>query len=259
MKLSLRVLPVLALPAVAACNFHLGDSTAGGDTGRVTFSYESGDGCFFGCAMDPLMVGTTELVNAQLASTYAGATVVVDDPSVLSVSGTNTTCCTTSGSSSSCNTSATQQCQSGDQQSLGFEVTALRTGSTKLRVMQGASEIDGIVLSIAAPAQITPYCGQGPASTVSMATGDTCAVGWTVNDAQGNKLQGSQGISLSVADPGVAVFTSLGVPAAQSVPDAQMGALLGSSTLEAFAPGQTQLVATVGGISGQVPVSVKSK
>jgi hypothetical protein len=258
MKLSLRALALLALPAAAACSVHIGDSTQGGDTGKVSFSYESGAGCFFGCAMGPLMVGTTETVNANLTSTAAGATVTVDDPSVLSVSSINTTCCTTSGNSSSCNTSATQQCNGGDQQSLGFSLTALRTGNTKLRVMQGANEVDGIQLSVEVPAQIAPYCGKDPAASVNLTAGDTCVVAWKVIDSQGTQLQSSQGIALSVGDPNVAGIVELFGGPAQSVPSAQEG-FLSSSELEGLAPGQTELVATVGGISGQLAVTVTAK
>jgi hypothetical protein len=254
-KLSLRTSCLLTASAslalsASACNFQLGSSTSGTDTGRVQFSYESGD-CFFGCSMRPMMVGTTESVNAQLSSLAAGATVAADDPTVLSVSLVSTTCCT----SSSCSTAPSDACASGQRQSLSFEVGALRTGSTKVRVMAGTKELDGIVLSVATPDRIALRCGGG--STSNLSVGSTCAIDWTVWNPSGGELQASQGVSLTVADPSVAGIEGWG-GLVSSVSDASIG-FLASWELQGVAPGNTTLVGSVGGVSSEIAVDVSAK
>jgi hypothetical protein len=249
--LALRVPAWVAIGVVAGCNYQLGEATPGSDTGRVRFSYESGD-CFFGCSMGPMMVGTTENVSAQLSSVAAGATVTVDDPATLSMANVLTGCC---GAGSCGGTQSNGACDSSQQQSISFELTAKRTGSTRVRIVQGGAEIDGITLSVRDPARIAPTCG--PGSSVSLAVGASCVIDWTVNDAAGAKLQASRGISLSVPDPGVAGIVVWGA-IGPSDPNAGIG-LLASDELKGVAQGRTRLVASVGGVSGEIPVNVTAK
>jgi hypothetical protein len=241
----------LALLAIA-CNLQLGSSTHGSDTGRVSFDYASGD-CFFGCSIVPMMLGTSESVVAQLPSPVPAGSVTVDDPMILSVSDVAVQCCT---SSSCIGGGSTTSCPSGQQESLQFQVDALSLGSTKLHIMNGSSEIDGIALSVEMPAAIHPTCGAG--STADLAVGSTCNVGWTVDDADGNRLQASAGVSLTVADPSVAEIQGfLGL--VPSVSDATMGSIFGGTELQGVAAGKTQLVASVAGVTGEVSVDVSGK
>ncbi len=241
----------LALLAVG-CSIHLGSSTPGSDSGRVSFDYASGD-CFFGCSIAPMMLGTSESVVAQLPSPVPAGSVTVDDPTILSVSDVSVQCCT---SSSCIGGGSTTSCPSGQQESLQFEVDTLSLGSTKVRIMNGSSEIDGIALSVAMPAAIHATCGGG--STADLAVGSTCTVDWTVDDADGSKLQASAGVSLTVVDPGVAEIQGfLGL--VPSVSDAAIGSFFGDTTLQGVAAGKTQLVASVAGVTGQISVDVSGK
>jgi len=255
MKLSLRALSLLALPAAAACNLSVAPATKGSDTGSVSFSYSSGD-CLFGCDIAPMMLGTSESVSADLHTAASGVTVNVDDPSVVAVSLQQVTCCTSSGNSSTCTGGpTTTSCPAGQDESLALSVQALRAGSTKLHVMQGTTEMDGIELDVAQPAQIALTCNQ--TSDAEVTVGGTCTVDWKIKDAEGNSLQASSGVQLSVGDLEVA---GLVVPfeGPQGSEAANLG-LLSSPQVQGIRVGQTQVVASAAGVTGQLGVTVTAK
>jgi hypothetical protein len=245
--MSVRALSFFPLAAIA-CGLQLGGSTRGSDTGSVSFDYASGD-CLLGCSIVPMMLGTTESVVAQLPSVVPAASVTVDDPTIVSVSGPSVMCCT---SSSCAGGGAITSCPSGQKESLQFQVDALALGSTKIHIMNGAKEIDGIELSVEMPAAIHPTCGGS--STANLTVGGTCAVDWTVHDAAGNKLQASAGVSLTVSDPSVAGISGLfGVE--PSVSDASIGSIL-STDVQGVATGTTQVIASAPGVMGEFSVDV---
>jgi hypothetical protein len=255
MKLPLRSASLFALGALsasAACTFHT-PSTPGSDTGRLAFSYESGD-CFLGCdiAGRPMMVGTTESINAASTGPLANVTASSDDPSVVAVlPGPVSLTCSTPGAV----TSSTISCPPSSTASASFQVQAGASGLTKVHVFQGAVEVDAIDLEVDAPAAITPTCGQS--SAITLAVGTQSAVDWSVTDAQGETMQASTGMTLAVVDPRVAELSTLfGSP---SPTTGGSDSFLAETNLDAISAGTTQLTIASGGVTGNATVTVTSK
>jgi hypothetical protein len=253
---SLRFLPFLAAAALASgCGFRLGSSTTGA-TGRAQFSYASGDGCFFGCAVDhPMMVGTTEQITVE-ASDMPVVFPIAGDASVLSVDAVSRTCCSSAGSSGSCRSGGPDlACAPNERAALSLQVRAVGAGATSLVLHATSGDVfDEVALSVMPPARLAPTCTGARGESVDLSVGETCTVSWKAFDVEGDGLQASQGIELTVSDPSVAGFEQiLGAPtssmsASQSV--------LVAPTLQGLAPGDTRLFALAGGAAGAMTVNV---
>jgi hypothetical protein len=258
MTLPLRFLAPLAPLVLAACSMIQTPSTPGTDTGRLAFSYETGD-CLFGCdiAGRPMMVGTTESIEATSMNPLSSVTISTDDPTIVSTVplSVNVTC---TSSSSSGSTTAPPSCPANSSANVLFQVVAAGIGTTKLHVFQNGAEVDAIGLQVEAPLTLTPTCGQGASANFGLKVGGECSVDWTVLDAEGQTMQASEGMTLAVTNPAVAQLQGLfGSPSA-SVEGAS-DSFLGASQLDGIAAGVTTVTVSGGGISGAAVVTVTAK
>jgi hypothetical protein len=193
--------------ALTGCSFSLGASTPGSDN-RLAFSYSSGS-CLLGCVTtDPLMVGTSESLDAT--GPMPLLTVVSTDPQVISVTAGSLECCTTSASSTTCTTPAAgSACPASAKATVHVDLSALSAGTATVRYLRtDGSEFDAQVLTVEAPESLSLTCGSGSAGS-TFAVGKTCNPAWTAKDAHGVELKASHGVELTTSDKDIAALQPL--------------------------------------------------
>jgi hypothetical protein len=127
-----------------ACNFKLGDDTEG-EMGNLRFSY-SGPGCFFGCALDKQALQGAKVSVAVSGDTQGGLTGTIDEDTAATVSTQTEVCTCSSGSQSKVRSRVVQsgqRCESGETMTctMTIEVTAVRQGFSKLKVLDGKGAV----------------------------------------------------------------------------------------------------------------------
>ncbi|MDB5215460.1 MAG: hypothetical protein JWO86_3387 [Myxococcaceae bacterium] len=127
-----------------ACNFKLGDDTEG-EMGNLRFSY-SGPGCFFGCALDKKALQGAKVSVAVSGDTQGGLTGTIDEDTAATVSTQTEVCTCSSGSASKVRSRVVQngqRCESGETMTctMTIEVTAVRQGFSKLKVLDGKGAV----------------------------------------------------------------------------------------------------------------------
>ena len=233
---------------LAGCNFSLGSSSSG-EQHQVTFSYGE---CFFGCAVDqPMMVGTSERIDVKGASIPA-VSVHSSSTSVVAVADTSRTCCAPNGS---CRTlAASDACATDETPSLSLTVNALGEGAAELDLVgaDGAT-FDSVTLTVARPAALALTCDTKP-PPILLASGGSCAVGWTATGADGKPLMASAGVTLKSSDAKVFELQALAGPLLTEV-ESQQG-FLAQTQVVATGSGDATLTATAGAVAATTTVHV---
>ncbi len=240
---------LIALPLVlAACTFHLGNSTAGAD-GHAQFAYSS---CFFGCSVDePMMLGTEEHISVT-ASSIPGVSISSSSPDVVSVLGATRSCCTSDGG---CRTAdVATACAAGETTTLDMTVDALGIGTgTVSLVKEDQSVFDEVTLEVAKPHDIALTCNNADGS-ITLVRAKSCGVAWSVNDERGRALMASKGVTLTTSDVSVVALEQL-LSGPVATVEATQGFFL-SPTIVGVHAGSATIGATSNGVVASMPVKV---
>jgi hypothetical protein len=208
---SLSLLSSLSLPLLAALTALTGCGFTGGKDGKADFSYDSGNGCLFGCdTSKPLMLGTTETLTVSgLPAT--GGSLESSAPGIAGVtSQTVQYQCNshTATSATSSPGSADAPCPNGGTKAayITASVTALQAGHATFDVRKAdGSLFDSLDVVVGTPAKLQIIdVSNKTVTSLTVTRGSETDVSVLALDSGGGQLQASSGFTFEVADPTIA-------------------------------------------------------
>jgi hypothetical protein len=202
----MRTWVLLSMSLLAGCSsFELGTETAG-ELRHVTFAYQTGRGCFFGCSLQsPMLRGTQEIVSADGPLSLSGATVSIEPKGVVQLGDIDSR-------------------PTGDgRQVLSLPVSAIGVGETRLSITDAKGAlIDRVTLRVDDAARVSaewavmvpdPKLGSTEknwtTSTDVQLSRQNGVIDFSAYDAGGRQLQAARGFATSFSQPGVVKVNTL--------------------------------------------------